>query len=79
MACVSCHSVNQRVFPAEINVHFPGLEGLDKPTVWLFPRLLVCLDCAFTQFTIPNVKLRQLSDSDPRSKFSSASCLTFSA
>ena len=31
MACKSCGSDNQREFGAEINIHFPGREALDKP------------------------------------------------
>jgi hypothetical protein len=68
MACKSCHSVNQDAFPAEINVHFPGLEGLDKPSILLFPRLLVCLDCGFTQFMISDVQLGRMRDFDGRSR-----------
>jgi len=50
MACRSCESLNQATFPAEINIHFPGIENLTKPTVWAFPTLLVCLDCGFAEF-----------------------------
>lgn len=63
MACACCQCTNQRVFPAEINIHFPGLEALSKPTVWVFPRLLVCLDCGFTEFTVPETKRLKLGDS----------------
>jgi hypothetical protein len=64
MACKCCRSAYQGTFPAEINAHFPGFEGLEKPTVWLFPSLLVCLDCGFTEFTIPSTQLQKLSDPD---------------
>ena len=63
MACVSCQSLNTSVYPAELNIHHPGMEGLDRPTVWAFPRLLICLDCGFTNFTLPDDQLRELSDS----------------
>ena len=36
-----------------IAIHFPGLKGLDKPVVWVFPKLLVCLNCGFTEFVVP--------------------------
>jgi hypothetical protein len=62
MSCQSCQSENQSNFNGEIAVHFPGLEGLEKPFVWVFPRLLVCLDCGFTEFTIPETELRVLRD-----------------
>lgn len=62
MACDICHSPNQRAFPAEINIHFPGIRGLDKPSVFVFPRLLVCLDCGHTAFMIDKSGLRALAE-----------------
>jgi len=61
MACRSCGSTNQTEFTAEIDIHLPGLKNLDKPTVLVFPRLVVCLDCGFTQFTLPETELRYLA------------------
>ena len=60
----TCAHNNEKQFPAEINIHFPGMEGLDKPSVWAFPRLLVCLDCGLTQFKIAETPLRQLSEGE---------------
>jgi hypothetical protein len=62
------------MFPAEINVHFPGFEGLSKPTVWVFPRLRVCLDCGFTEFTIPHAQRRRFDESEllPQTKRAAA-------
>jgi hypothetical protein len=62
--CRSCQSANQTTFSGEIALHFPGLEGLDKPIVWVFPKLLVCLNCGFTEFAIPEAELRRLVESD---------------
>jgi hypothetical protein len=64
MTCTSCQSLNVRVYPAELNIHHPGMEGLDKPTVWAFPYLLICVDCGFTNFTLPDDQLRELIESD---------------
>lgn len=36
--------------------------GLDKPTVWAFPKLLVCLDCGFTEFQVEESELRLLAE-----------------
>ena len=47
MSCLSCGSKKQAEFPAEMLIHFRGLKNLDKPGVWVFPKLLVCLDCGF--------------------------------
>jgi hypothetical protein len=60
MSCTLCQSQNRRNFGAEIAIHFPGLKGLDKPIVWMFPQLRVCLDCGLTEFTVPEKELRVL-------------------
>jgi hypothetical protein len=65
MSCKSCQSQNLRNFGAEIAIHFPGLTGLDKPIVWMFPMPLVCLDCGFTEFTVPEKELRVLVQGRP--------------
>jgi hypothetical protein len=64
MSCKSCQSENQRTFNGEIAIHFPGLKGLDKPIVWVYPKLLVCLNCGFTEFAIPETEFRQLMEGD---------------
>lgn len=65
-SCPSCHSANQRDFTAEINIHFPGMKGLNIPTVWVFPTILVCMDCGKAQFTIPKAERKELADRDYR-------------
>jgi hypothetical protein len=47
-----------------MNIHFPGREGLDKSSVWLFPEITVCLDCGFTEFYVPKAELRKLKEDD---------------
>jgi hypothetical protein len=64
MPCKSCGSVNQSKFSAEMAIHFPGLKNIDKPVVWVFPELVVCLDCGTAQFAVPEAELRQLAESD---------------
>jgi len=63
MACKSCGSQDLTEFGAEICIHFPGMRNLDEATVMVFPKLLVCLDCGFTQFTLPETELRLLRES----------------
>lgn len=60
MRCISCGSDNQQQFNGEVAIHFPGLQGIDKPIVWVFPRLSVCLNCGFAEFQIPEEELRVL-------------------
>ena len=62
MSCRSCQSENQRDFNGEVAIHFPGLKGLDKPIVWVFPKLLVCLNCGVAEFAIPDTELLVLRD-----------------
>jgi hypothetical protein len=57
-------SLELRKFSAEINIHFPGYEGLAKPTVWVFPQVVVCLDCGFAQFSISQSELQRLAADD---------------
>ena len=61
MTCKSCASESPLKFGAEMIVHFPGLEGLDKPIVWVFPKLLVCMDCGFAEFAIPETEFALLA------------------
>jgi hypothetical protein len=57
MRCKSCTSENHRKFSSEVNVHFPGLKNLDKRSVFVFPKLLVCMDCGFAEFAVPETEL----------------------
>jgi hypothetical protein len=68
MSCKSCQSQNQREFNGEIAIHSPGLKGLDKPIVWVFPKLAVCLDCGFAEFAVPENERRLLKEGSPPSK-----------
>jgi hypothetical protein len=62
MSCRSCQSDRQTRFPSELSVHFPGgLQALDKGQVMIFPELLVCLNCGFTEFSVPEEELRRLA------------------
>jgi hypothetical protein len=67
MTCKSCGSVNQDKFMGEICIHFPGLKNIDKPLVWVFPELAVCLDCGMTEFVVPDPELRLLAKGDAAS------------
>ena len=61
MFCLICGSGNQTELTAEMLIHFSGLKNLNKPAVWVFPRLLVCLDCGFSHFTVPERELASIA------------------
>jgi hypothetical protein len=61
MACKLCGG-NQAQFPAEVCIHFPGRENLDKPPVFEFPKVLICLECGFASFKVSETHLTLLAD-----------------
>jgi hypothetical protein len=60
MLCKSCGSEKQRQFKAEIAIHFPGRENLEMPTIWVFPEVVVCLECGNSLFVIPETELAKM-------------------
>jgi predicted nucleic-acid-binding Zn-ribbon protein len=52
MACRSCQSNTEIELTAEMNIHFSGIMNVDKPSVWAFPRVIVCLNCGFVEFVL---------------------------
>jgi hypothetical protein len=65
MTCKGCHSDGLSLFNGETAIQFSGLEGLDKPIVWVFPSRVVCLHCGFTEFTVPERELQVLKQGSP--------------
>ena len=64
MPCKSCGSVSPKKFTAEIGIHFSEQKDIDKPVVWVFPEVVVCLDCGIAEFAVPEPELRQLARGD---------------
>jgi len=58
MPCKLCGSENLRRFKGLTPVRYPGLEKRDGPAVWVFPELLLCLDCDNALFAVPGVESR---------------------
>jgi hypothetical protein len=65
MSCPTCASGKQSEFPVEMVVHL-GRKNPDNPRVWVFEKLSVCLDCGFSQFTVPKAELVLLAAIPPR-------------
>jgi hypothetical protein len=64
MPCKSCGSVNEGKFSGEMAIHFPGLKNIDKPVVWVFPEIVVCMNCGTAEFPVPEAELRELAKGD---------------
>jgi len=65
MRCQSCQSSKQVELPSEIAIHFPGRENLSTPHVFVFPDIVVCLDCGSADFTVPEVELQSIRERAP--------------
>ena len=58
--CRICESANVSLLNAETNLHFPGRRGLDQQSIFAFPRVMVCLNCGYAEFTLAESELRLL-------------------
>jgi hypothetical protein len=47
-------------FTGEIAIHFPRLANVFRPHIFVFPELVVCLNCGMAEFAIPDKELHQL-------------------
>lgn len=64
MTCKWCGSGKQSRFAAEVAIHSPGLNGLNKPIVWVFPELFLCLNCGKAEFVVHDNDLLLYAGSD---------------
>ena len=58
--CPSCGSANLSNLGGELALRFRGLQNLDKPTLFVFPEVVACLDCGASKFEIPQPELHRL-------------------
>jgi len=58
--CRICESENVSLLNAETNLHFPGRRGLDQQSIFAFPRVTVCLNCGYSEFTLTERELQPL-------------------
>ncbi len=65
MACLLCGSSNEAEFAAEMVIHLGGLTNLDCPGVWVFPKLVTCLDCGIVRFNVSKTELASLTTGSP--------------
>jgi hypothetical protein len=62
--CASCGSNDVEQREAEITIHSPRLEDIEKPPVLVFAQLSVCLNCGKAECVVPQPQLGRLSN-DP--------------
>jgi hypothetical protein len=72
MACPVCAMGNELEFPTEAILHPSGFNNVGNPGVLVFPKLLVCLNCGFSLFFIPNAELAILAAIPPSEKLTTA-------
>jgi hypothetical protein len=63
--CRRCNSNQTTCLGAEVNIHFAGLVGLDRPAVLVFPQLVVCLQCGFVEFDLDQEDIPLLATANP--------------
>jgi hypothetical protein len=64
MICPRCDSPRSS-FSGELAIHFPGIEGLNKPVVLIFPQLRICLNCGSAELVVPEKERRVLIEGKP--------------
>ncbi len=62
MSCTRCLSLHQTELDSEINLHFRGLPNLGEPGMFVFPKILVCLDCGLSEFVIEKGELAHIGE-----------------
>ncbi len=61
MACTVCLSRNQVEMNTEINIHYSGPADYGDPGIFLYPKVMVCLDCGVSQFIVGEDDLAQIA------------------
>ena len=58
--CSSCGSANVSHLIGEIGLHFRGFENIKTPTLFVFPEVVVCMDCGLARFALGDRECREL-------------------
>lgn len=54
MVCLKCQSTALTLIPAEIRLYRNSPRTLSHPPMTPSPDILVCLDCGWSEFSIPH-------------------------
>jgi len=61
MPCKACGPQNVGGFNGEIAIHFQGSENINEPTLFVFSAMVICRDCGFGEFVVPERELQSLT------------------
>jgi hypothetical protein len=64
--CSLCASDNIGNFNSAIAIHYPGIENIDVPSVFVFSRLVICQACGVGRFTLSRDELAALKNCAPK-------------
>jgi hypothetical protein len=57
MVCPKCQSESLSLIPAEVRLYRNKLRTMSHPPMSPSPDILVCLDCGWSEFSIPSAWL----------------------
>ena len=60
--CKSCASGNLKELRSEICIHLPWFESSNREPLFIFPKLIVCAECGFSEFLFPETQLRTVRE-----------------
>jgi hypothetical protein len=52
----------RRSIGGKVNIYFRWLKALNKPAIFIFPKLVVCPGCGLTQFKLEGQQVELLRD-----------------
>ena len=61
MTCSQCGSAKQSALTGEVAIHFAQRQDWHNPMLWVFPKLVICLQCGLAEFSLPNRELQVLA------------------
>jgi len=59
--CKHCSSDHLGKLSAEMALHLRSIRDVTFPPVLVFPEVLMCLSCGFTEFIVPKDELRLIA------------------
>jgi hypothetical protein len=70
--CKVCGSTIAKEMRSEMALHFNGIENLQKPHVFVFASVRICLQCGFAEFVIEESQLALIKQDGVQKAFGAA-------